>query len=185
MSKQLTITIDNIPENFLRKTWEKAIRDGKKDLGFPFEPTDHIKIDFREVGNQSSEIVGTLIASAITAHALQTFENQYNKPADKRWEILEVYNPKQGTGEPHKKQYGGDMSCDNMGCIIYSVKHLDDNTVYKVGDTLSHISDFYMEKIQAIVKPNTTTDQMWFNPESNPTIVMSLSNFFVVENKNQ
>jgi len=104
-----------------------------------------------------------------------------DKQTEKRWEILEVYNPKQGTGEPHKKQYGGDMSCDNMGCIIYSVKHLKDDQIYKVGDTLCHFSEYYTEKIKAIVKPDMPTDQMWFNPESNPKIVMSLSNFKVID----
>lgn len=82
MTQTLTITVDNIPEDVLSQVWKDSIRDAKKSMGFVFEKTDDIKLDFALLVERYPEhvplMLSELLVSAIGTYSIQYFENKYN-----------------------------------------------------------------------------------------------------------
>lgn len=80
--KTLVITVDNIPEKALSKLWKDSIKDANETMGFVFEQTDDIKLNFsllvKRYPTELPEMLSELIVAAIGSYAVQYFENTYN-----------------------------------------------------------------------------------------------------------
>jgi hypothetical protein len=50
-----------------------------KKMGYHVEKADNISFDFNVIMRESEQTIHELMAAIFTAHALQTFENTYNK----------------------------------------------------------------------------------------------------------
>lgn len=78
MSKTLTITINNIPEDLWKDYWKYGIKSAKKDIGVLIEETDHIVID-AEIFIQYPEEYSAFMASAQSAHLIATTDKIINQ----------------------------------------------------------------------------------------------------------
>lgn len=82
MSKTLTITLSNIPDDALAEIWKDAIKEARRGLGIPIEPTDSIVIDFGVIAEDypdNREILPELVGSAISGHVLMTADKILNQ----------------------------------------------------------------------------------------------------------
>ena len=83
MSKTLTITLNNIPDNLLEQAWIDCKKDGKRMLGVvPLNETDRIEIDFGMVSDNYSfaiEPLAEVLAGALTCHVIMVADNILNK----------------------------------------------------------------------------------------------------------
>lgn len=86
MSKKVTITVDNIPDDALAKLWKDTIKDANETMGFKPERTDNIKIDFDQLTErypqEVPEMLAELMVAALGVYAIQYFEDTYNPKSE-------------------------------------------------------------------------------------------------------
>lgn len=79
MNKQtLTITINNIDSRKLEDIWAYAKRESKEDVGVPIERTNHIIVDAESLNEADPDLLGELMAAALTGHVVTTANQIFN-----------------------------------------------------------------------------------------------------------
>ena len=80
MSKTLTVTIINIPDDLWRDYWIDAKKISQKELGgLRVEESESITVDCDELGTRCPAALHGLLAGASTGHALYQFDQEYNQ----------------------------------------------------------------------------------------------------------
>lgn len=77
----LTITISNIPEDFLNSFWEYAKKEAKKDIGLEFQKTNHIEINHNVItdyGLETTDILAEVFGGIMTCHVAMAAHKQLN-----------------------------------------------------------------------------------------------------------
>lgn len=80
--KTLTITIKNIPEDFLKAGWELAKKQSKQSTGISIEETDNVEIDASIGWKENSYYIGDCISSAFVLHTLDTANKSFGNKSD-------------------------------------------------------------------------------------------------------
>jgi hypothetical protein len=68
MSKTLTITIRNLPDEMMDEYWKHGIKNAKSETDVPISRTDNIHIDFDHFDRESAHVLNDLLSAAITGH---------------------------------------------------------------------------------------------------------------------
>lgn len=80
-TKNLTVTLNNIPADVLRDIWAFAKKESLKDLGALISETDNVVLDFNKMvdNDEALEIMQTILAASFTCLAYSTASNAFGQ----------------------------------------------------------------------------------------------------------